>query len=145
VFIVVATGHQTLPLHLERGRDQQDHGGVGSPVHHLAGADHVDLEQDVAAGWRIREWRAVQVPQKLGPLEEAATTDVLLEGVAGHEDVGILGLGRALGAGRPRPTQPEAWRLRGQPFGDGALASPARTYQDEEQGLPGWRFSEQSL
>ena len=61
---------------------------------HLLGAVDLDLEHDVAAGGRLRQRRAVEVAEELGPLEEATVGDALLELLPRDEHVRAFGLAR---------------------------------------------------
>ena len=72
-----------------------------------AGPVDVDLEDHVDAVGRLGHGRAVEVPEELGPLQEAAGGDARLEVVPGHEAVGVGRLARTAGSRRPRTAQPE--------------------------------------
>jgi hypothetical protein len=93
----------------------------------------VDLEQDVHARGRCREWGSIQVAQELGPLDEAPAAGVRLEARPIHEHIGILGLTRSALPGRPGPAEPESGIPRHQLVGDRALAGTARAEEDEEE------------
>ena len=67
----------------------------GSTAATARGALDVDLEQHVAAVGGVGERRALAVVEEVDPLEEAASSDVGVEGRPIGEDVGILGLARA--------------------------------------------------
>jgi hypothetical protein len=89
---VVAPGPEPLLLDLSGGGFKQDEGGIGSPEAYLLGPLEIDLEEDVATGWRGRDRGPVQVPEEFGPFEEPSGVDFSLEGLSIDEDVGVLTL-----------------------------------------------------
>ena len=66
-------------LFLARRRDDEEQQGVGMQPLHLLGAVDLDLEHDVLVA--VGRWRgaAVVVAEELGPLQEPALGDALLE------------------------------------------------------------------
>ena len=146
VLLVVAPGRQPLRLHLGRGREQQDHRGVGPPGQDLLGALHVDLEQHVGPRGRLGDGRTHQVVQELRPLEEASLCHRLLEHGAIDEDVRTaLAFTRTRLPGGPAPAQPERGDTSDELGGEGSLAGPAGTDQDEDARLVAPLLSGQSL
>ena len=83
-----------------------------------------------------RDGRAHQVAQELGPLEEAAGRDGVLERGAVDEVVGIaLAFARTRLAGGPTPAQPERG-IGGDELGrQRALAGPTGADEHEDQWL----------
>ena len=145
VIRAVPPGHQPLSLYLGgRGHEQHDD-GVRTAFEHLAGSLDIDLEQHVVARRWTRQRGAVQVPQELGPLEEAALGDPGLEGIAADEGVRISFLTRSAPARRPRAAEPEVRDLPAQALRDGALPGTARADEDEDERLGGQWVSGQSL
>ena len=105
--LVVTTSAQPGGLHLWARRQQQHDDGVRVATLHLRGSLQIDLEQYVASRRWIRIWRAVQVAEELGPLEEPVVRDAGFEGVPIDEGIRVSRLTRATGARRPRSTEPQ--------------------------------------
>ncbi len=91
VLPVAALAQPTFLLRARR-REDEDQDGVGSLGLDLLGAVDLDLEDDIAALDRFREWRAVEVAEELGPFEEPAGGDVLAKLLRIDEVIGRLGL-----------------------------------------------------
>jgi hypothetical protein len=98
---VVAPGPEALRLDLRGRRFEQDEGGIGSPEAYLLRPLEIDLEEDVAAGWRRRDRGPVEVPEEFGPFKEPSGVDLRLEGLSIDEDVGVLTLTGPACTGRP--------------------------------------------
>jgi hypothetical protein len=136
--LVVAAASHALGLCLGRGRDEQDHHGVGEAILDLARPLQVDLEQEIAPGRQIRRRGPVTVAEELGVLQEPSRCGVLVEGAGIDEDVGVLRFLRTTGPRRPRAAEDESRILLDEPTGDGALPRPARTGDDEDQDFAVW-------
>jgi hypothetical protein len=146
VLLVVAAGGEALGLDGVGGREQEDDGGVGPAGQDLLGALDVDLEEDVGAGRRVGDRRALEVIEEGRPLEEPACFDGGLEGGAVDEDVGAaLSFTGTRCARRPTAAQPDAGVTRNELARQGALAGPARADQDEDVRRARRGFSAQSL
>src|SRR5262249_19225874 len=94
-------------LLLPRRGEYEDEQSVGEPAAHLLSAVDLDLEDDIGAGRGGGRGGAVVAAEEVGPLEEAASSDALLEGVAAGEDVGVVRLSGPLGSGGPRSAEPQ--------------------------------------
>ncbi len=100
------------------------------------GALKVDLEEHITVTVRLDQRCAVQVAEELGGLEESPGPSVGFKGGTVDEHVGIVWFARPLGPRGPRTAQPEVGVLADQALGDGSLADPAGTEQDERQWCP---------
>jgi hypothetical protein len=146
VLLVVAAGGEALGLDLVRGRQQEDHGGVGAPLEDLLGALHVDLEEDVGPRRRVGDRGALEVIEEGRPLEELAGRGGRFESGAIDEDVGAaLLFTRTRRARGPTAAQPDARVARDKLCGNRALAGPTRTDEDEDVRRARGGFSAQSL
>jgi hypothetical protein len=130
---IVAPLLEALALDFGRRGHEQDDQCVGVPLPHLTRSLEVDLEDHVLVRRRFGERGAVEVPEELRPLQESAGGDLLLEGLAVDEGVGILGFTRASGSCRPRTTEPEPRVAFDQSGDDRAFPGPPGARDDEDQ------------
>ena len=80
----VAAAAQAALLLLAGRREHEDQQRVGADRLDLPGAVDLDLQHDVGARRRLGRRRAVVVAEELGPLEEPAGGDALLERLGGR-------------------------------------------------------------
>ncbi len=119
-----------------RGQDQKDH-RVGVTRTYLLGALNFNFQQDVRAGGRFWQGRTVEVSLELGPLEKLSFVNRLFERRPVHEVILATFFAAAPFASRPTTTQPEAIVGVDETSGQGSLAHPTGTNQNDRQWISG--------
>jgi hypothetical protein len=89
---IIASRCHALSLHLGRRGQEQDEDGIGIASLDLAGALHLDLEEEILALGRMGPGRPVLVAGERGVLEKSVGFQLLGKGIVIDEDVRVLPL-----------------------------------------------------